>query len=93
MARHKLSDLGEQLQATKVIQRIGRVAEVSSVGIVVRGLSDVAAIGDGVSIGSVRGEVIRLDNDNLTALPEGPCEGIRVGERVFAPRSFSHRTR
>ena len=66
---------------------VGRVAEIAASKIFLRGLGHKAALGDLVRVmlrGGVQlgGEVIALEPDLVTVLPEGPAEGVQIGDRA-----------
>lgn len=68
-------------------RRIGRVADLRPATVDVDGLSDVAAIGDAISIrlaagGAVDGEIVRVGDGGCEALVEGRLTGARLGDRV-----------
>ncbi len=63
--------------------RLGRVAEVARGTVVVRGLEDVATLGDRVMIGAkLGGEVVALRPDAVTVLTDTMAEGLAIGAPV-----------
>ena len=63
--------------------RLGRVVEVARGTVIVRGLEDVATLGDRVQIGkSLGGEVVALRPDSITVLTDSLAEGLAIGEVV-----------
>ena len=63
--------------------RLGRVVEVARGTVVVRGLEDVATLGDRVQIGqNLGGEVVALRPDSITVLTDSLAEGLAIGAVV-----------
>jgi flagellum-specific ATP synthase len=63
--------------------RLGRVVEVARGTVIVRGLEDVATLGDRVQIGqALGGEVVALRPDSITILTDSLAEGLSIGEVV-----------
>jgi len=63
--------------------RLGRVVEVARGTVIVRGLEDVATLGDRVQIGQhLGGEVVALRPDSITILTDSLAEGLAIGEVV-----------
>lgn len=75
-------NLRARLAAIPTTARLGRVALVGPATLRVSGLSGVAALGDRVAIGATRGEVILIEPQALTVLPDDPTEGISIGDPV-----------
>ena len=71
-----------RLSGIRTANRIGRVVEVGPATLRVAGLSDIAAQGDRVSLRSGKGEVLVLSADGLTVLPDGPTDGVAIGDPV-----------
>jgi flagellum-specific ATP synthase len=86
----------KQLKQIKVMQPIGRVIGVEGGIIVLGGISHLARIGDQIEvrlgIGDVlSGEIIQLVDSTVTMLPDGPIDGVALGDRVTisAPKSIN----
>lgn len=63
--------------------RMGRVSEIGRGTVMVRGLEDVAALGDRVVIGArMGGEVVALRPDAVTVLTDQMAEGLQMGTMV-----------
>jgi flagellum-specific ATP synthase len=63
--------------------RLGRVVEVARGTVLVRGLEDVATLGDRVLIGpALGGEVVALRPDGITVLTDSLAEGLAIGAVV-----------
>lgn len=63
--------------------RMGRVAEIGRGTVMVKGLEDVAALGDRVLIGAkLGGEVVALRRDAITVLTDQMAEGLQMGAQV-----------
>ncbi|RPE64611.1 flagellum-specific ATP synthase [Pacificibacter maritimus] len=78
--------LKAEISALKAVQNMGRVIQVAGGVLTVSGLSQVAASGDMVEIrhnNSVRlGEVLKLDRQTITVLPDGGADGMSIGDQV-----------
>lgn len=71
----------------KTHRRIGRVSEIGRGRLAVTGLSDVAGLGDQVSIRTpegreIYGEVLRLSKQAALIMPDENVEGISIGAKV-----------
>ncbi len=85
--------LKAQLRAIRPCQTVGRVTALGRDHVSVSGLEHVAALGDRVRIGSsLLGEVLRVDRDVTTVMPDGPSEGLHLalpvthlGAQTIAP--------
>lgn len=75
-----------EIAGATAVRRVGRVVETRRGTVVVRGL-DEATLGDRVAIRvgatTVNGEVLRLSPGVATILPEGPGDGMAVGDKVY----------
>lgn len=65
-----------------VAARLGRVAEMARGTLRVTGLERCAHLGDRVQIGSLGGEILRLDQSGATVLPDGPADGLAISAEV-----------
>lgn len=74
--------LRARISTIRPVARIGRVAGIGAGVLRVTGLSRVAALGDRVTIGDLRAEVIGLSPDALVILPDAPAEGVVIGAEV-----------
>lgn len=77
--------LQAQLGAIRPTRRCGRVQAVDSGTLTLGGLSRAARLGDRVQIARngappLAAEILRLDPEEVHALPEGPGEGVAVGD-------------
>ncbi|NJM81769.1 MAG: hypothetical protein HC844_04080, partial [Tabrizicola sp.] len=74
-----------EIAGTSSVRPVGRVVETARGTISVTGLNR-AALGDQVMIlgqsGAVGGEVLRLSQSSLTILPDGPLDGLSIGDAV-----------
>jgi flagellum-specific ATP synthase len=85
MAASMFQDLLAEIAGLSSVRPVGRVAEIAANKIYLRGLGHRAALGDlarvtlrsGASLG---GEVIALEPEIVTILPEGPAEGVQIGD-------------
>ncbi|GAA6180580.1 FliI/YscN family ATPase [Shimia sp. NS0008-38b] len=82
-----LDSLGAELKRVRSIKDIGRVCAVEGNLLRVRGLNNVARIGDLLEVRlhddkRVTGEVIQLHSGDITMLPDSAPDGISIGDRV-----------
>ncbi len=84
------SDLIERMTAAVIRLRtthpVGRVSGASGGMITVSGLHQLARLGHKARVIEadrvVLAEVVRIQDDTIYLLPEGPADGVRVGDRV-----------
>lgn len=78
--------LRAEIDSIRSVSRVGRVMETGRGTVMVAGLEQAAALGDRVLLHAGRktlsGEVLRLSSTLITVLPEGPAEGLVIGDRV-----------
>lgn len=74
--------LSNRIASVRVSARLGRVSAVGPATISARGLQDVAALGDRVSLGHRRAEVLSIAADHMVLLPEATPEGCAIGDPV-----------
>ncbi|MEO1307538.1 MAG: FliI/YscN family ATPase, partial [Pseudomonadota bacterium] len=77
-----MKDLCKRISDTEVTHQIGRITSAGAACLKVTGLSKTAAIGDQVTVAGGMGEIIDINQDVVTVLPDGSCEGLRIGETV-----------
>lgn len=87
MAGVGLELLQAEAKAAKPVKWVGRVREIGRGTLTVSGLSNVAALGDLVEIRASgdtakMGEVLQLDGDTVTILPDGAIAGLQVNDSV-----------
>lgn len=83
MADMVFAALRAEVEATRVVRRVGRVIGVGQGIVRVTGLPD-AALGDRVRFGmALGGEIVSLGETWLGVLPEGPADGLRIGASVL----------
>ncbi len=80
--------LQAEVAAISPVRSVGRVAEIGKGIVRVAGLCDVSALGDLVefrgSAGSARtGEIVQLDRELVSIVPEGTTERLQIGDRVI----------
>ena len=75
-----------EVASIKSAYSIGQISEVSKGVALVKGLNKIAAIGDLVEIHSAdavrKGEVLQLNSDHITILPDGGADGLSLGDTV-----------
>ncbi|WP_299592243.1 FliI/YscN family ATPase [uncultured Tateyamaria sp.] len=79
--------LQAQLSDIRVLYPIGRISAARGNILTVSGLNEVAKIGDRVLVvrqleAPLSAEVVQLSQTDVTIMPDGPCEGIALGDRV-----------
>ncbi len=67
-----------------VSRPVGRVASVASNTVELGGLAEVAALGDRVAFSETGrfGEIVGIQGEHVTVLPEGPVTGLALGQRA-----------
>ena len=78
--------LRSEIATVGVMTRVGRIVELARGTICVLGLEQVARLGDRVQIrsmsGVLGGEVMQMSRDGIIVLPDGPAEGLVIGDPV-----------
>lgn len=89
MEKHGAWDMGalsNEIRSFNGVRSVGRVCQAGQGTISVDALGAHAAIGDLVTVGSgaarLRGEVVAISQELTLVLPDGPGEGIRIGDPV-----------
>ncbi|WP_136635977.1 FliI/YscN family ATPase [Pseudooceanicola onchidii] len=87
MQQNALAGLKAELENLSPIRRIGRIDGVEGAALRIAGLGATASMGDQVRVARsdgtfLGGEVIRIDGDHLTVLPDDSTDGIARGDRV-----------
>ncbi|QDC08354.1 FliI/YscN family ATPase [Oceanicola sp. D3] len=81
-----LAQLTAEIAALKPSASVGRISAVGRGAVELTGLSEIAALGDQVWLGTregrLRGEIVHIDRTRAMALPDGPADGIRLGDQV-----------
>ena len=88
MTHPGLDLLQAEIAALSPVRPVGRVAEIGKGTVRVTGLCDVSALGDLVAFrglaGSVRaGEIVQLDRELVSIVPDGTTERLQIGDRVI----------
>ncbi len=84
---HELDAMVADIADIRTVIRLGRVVATARGTVVVRGLNDVARLGDRVRIrrhgdGALSGEILSLSQDTVTVLTDEPGEGLGIGDAV-----------
>ena len=87
MSQNVLQGVRAELEMLSAVRHVGRIEEVDAEVLRVTGLGRHARLGDVLKITrwdgtELHGEVIKLDRDALTVLPDAPAEGVSLGDRV-----------
>jgi flagellum-specific ATP synthase len=87
MAALDFEPLTAELRKISAVTDIGRVRGISNNALLVAGLTHKAVLGDQVLVKTrtgtgLRGEVLRLETGMVTVLPDGPAEGVAIGDAV-----------
>jgi len=82
-----LDALQAEVEAIDPVRWVGRVAHISPAALTVSGLSQVAALGDTVQIcpasgDKTNGEIMQLNSQEVTILPDGVVHGVQINDRV-----------
>lgn len=81
-----LIELQKQISRTPTLRSVGRVVGVDSAIVWVKGLSQLACIGDRLRLykgeTTITGEVLRIRDDEIAMLPDEGADGIALGNRV-----------
>ncbi|SIO31968.1 FliI/YscN family ATPase [Vannielia litorea] len=81
-----IARLTAEIAALAPSASIGRISAVGRGAVELTGLSEIAALGDQVWLGTrggrLRGEIVHIDRERAMALPDGPADGIRLGDKV-----------
>lgn len=84
MPANVFDPLRASLRAIQSAQSIGHVQAIGRDHVRVTGLDRIVALGDRVRIGpQLMGEVLRMDAEGCTVLPEGAPDGVRLGAPVM----------
>lgn len=88
----RLQMLQAQLGDVKTVHPIGRISAALGSVLTVSGLNDAAKIGDRVLISrksgkSLSAEVVQLADNVVTVMPDGPFEGVALGDRVSTEKN------
>lgn len=82
-----LDHLKAEIDTIPRTSRVGRIARLDRGLVSARGLSDIAAPGDLVDLGTVadspRGEVVGVDAEQVTILADTGGDGLRLGQPVI----------
>ncbi|PWK59793.1 FliI/YscN family ATPase [Roseicyclus mahoneyensis] len=84
--------LRARLRDIRPARSVGQITALGRDHVRVTGLDRIAALGDRVRIGdALVGEVLRIDAQGCTVMPEGAPDGIRLGQPVthLGPASLS----
>lgn len=86
MTDTSLARLTSEIAALRPSASIGRISAVGRGAVELTGLADVAAPGDQLWLdtraGRMRGEIVHIDRRRAMAMPDGPVDGIRLGDKV-----------
>ena len=77
-----LDPLMSQIRRMSAVHAIGRVCDLQADSLWVEGLDHRAALGDAVTVGGVRAEIVRIAGGRCQVLPEARLDGLRLGAEV-----------
>lgn len=88
MALADLGRLASAISSIELVQRFGTITRSQGHVVDAKGISDLCRIGDLVRVNgrsdqSCLGEVIRIDRELVTILPETGAAGYAIGDRVY----------
>jgi len=80
-------DMRAQVADLRPVRLFGRISRIDEQLMAMRGLNDVARIGDWLEVETRGGtrigaEILRLTQDEALALPNGPRDGLAIGDRA-----------
>jgi flagellum-specific ATP synthase len=83
-----LENLTAEISAIRTVHNVGRVIRIGGGTLVISGLSASASLGDQVQIAcpddeTTGAEVLRIDAETITVLPDRPPDNIRIGNRAY----------
>ncbi|MCC5993289.1 MAG: FliI/YscN family ATPase [Rhodobacteraceae bacterium] len=91
-----LDILRAELAHLRPLRLYGRIHSIDGTTLHVSGLAQEACIGDWLTIRgqqgqSITAEILRLDQNMAIALPDGPCEGLAIGDwaELTGPRGLA----
>ena len=78
-------DMRAQMSDLRPVRIFGRIGRIDGQLLAINGLTDTARIGDWLDIrtrdgGRIGAEILRLTPDEALALPDGPREGLAIGD-------------
>lgn len=87
MQESGLSGLVAEIEALQPTCDIGRVCAVEGNLLRIRGLTETARVGDQVRLQAasgryLKGEIVQIHGQEMSVLPEGPPDGIGLGDRA-----------
>lgn len=87
MTGKTLTALTFEIAGMRRVSHIGRISAIQSHLLGITGLSRVATIGDRIEVArqgaaALGGEVLQLDGDLANVMPDGPPDGISIGDRA-----------
>lgn len=74
--------LRSEIARVPVATALGRVAALRGGAVLVEGFGPRIRLGDRVQIGELGGEVLAIGAEGATVLPDGPPEGLSIGDRA-----------
>lgn len=84
MNGRSLETLACEVRTMTPVRPVGRVTSAGHGIMMIGGLHNEAALGDHIRLetrsGVIRGEVVNIAEDGVAVLPDGPGEGIRIGD-------------
>lgn len=91
-----LEKITNRLKSNQVVLPIGRISGASGGSVAVTGLGAFARLGDRITLRGqsavIDAEVIRVDQDTVHVMPDGPADGLALGDiaqmcprQTFAP--------
>ncbi len=82
-----LDELRAQVALLRPVRVFGRISRIEGQLVAVTGLTDTARIGDWLEIETrdgtlVSAEILRLTHEEALAMPDGPRDGLAIGDRA-----------
>ena len=91
-----LDSLRAEVMNLRIVRISGRITRIDGQSLGIAGLVRDARIGDWLKVTTKRGtqvyaEILRMTETDVIALPDGPCDGLAIGDRaeLVGPRGLA----
>lgn len=88
MSQNVLQGVRAEIEMLSAIRHVGRIEAVDAEVLKVTGLGRHARLGDILKVtradgSDLHGEIVKLDRNAVTVMPDAPAEGVSLGDRVL----------
>ncbi len=88
MPQNVLQGVRAEIEMLSAIRHVGRIEAVDAEVLKVTGLGRYARLGDILKVtradgSDLHGEIVKLDRNAVTVMPDAPAEGVSLGDRVL----------